>query len=408
VIVPLFSLTAARTAALTAALALPVSGPQVSAPPASGPSTQGAAKPAAPAPSFDELARQAAQARESNRVDEAIALYRRAVGLRPRWDEGWWYLGTLLYDKDRFADARPPLRRFAALKPEMGPGWALLGLCDFRMGDYASAVSHVEKGLQLGLSGNDELHRVTVYHQALLYLKGGQFERAVGPLTLLARKEPESAKLVDATGLLLLRMALLPSEVPEAKRDLVRRVGHAGYLSLARKGDEAATAYAALVEAYPKEPDVHYAYGVFLLSNDADRALAEFRREIEINPGNVYAHLEIAFELLRRLDNEGAKPAAEEAVRLAPRLFAAHNALGRALVELGELERGLSELERAAELAPETPQMYFSLARGYAKAGRTEDAARARKKFAELEQKRRERAGGEPARPEEGGSPRRP
>jgi tetratricopeptide (TPR) repeat protein len=356
-------------------------------------------EPAPPGPSFDDLARRAATAREGNRVDEAITLYHRAVGLRPRWDEGWWYLGTLLYEKDRFAEAREPLRRFLALKPDAGPGWAIRGLCDFRVADYAAAVQHIEKGLQLGLSTNDELQRVTRYHQALLQLKAGQFELAVTPLTLLARAEPETAKLVDAIGLLLLRMPLLPSEIPESRRELVRRAGHAGYSSLARKGDEAAAAFAALVEAYPKEPDVHYAYGVFLLPNDGDKALAELRRELEINPKNVYAHLEIAFELLRRSDNAGARPAAEEGVRLAPGLFAAHNALGRALGELGELDRGVVELEEAVRLAPDSPQMYFSLARAYAKAGRPDDAAQARAKFAELERKRRERRSQEPPGP---------
>ena len=78
---------------------------------------------------------------------------------------------------------------------------------------------------------------------------------------------------------------------------------------------------------------------------------------------------------------------------LAPGLFAAHNALGRALVERGEIERGTSELETAARLAPDSPEMHFSLARAYAKAGRKEDAEKERATFAELERKRRIRRG---------------
>ena len=62
--------------------------------------------------------------------------------------------------------------------------------------------------------------------------------------------------------------------------------------------------------------------------------------------------------------------------------------LGRALVETGSLEPGIVELETAVTLAPDSPEMHFALARAYAKAGRKDDAARARATFAELDRKR--------------------
>ena len=346
-----------------------------------------------PAPSFADVSRRAQTAREANRLAEAIRLYRQGVRLRPRWDEGWWYLATLLYDRDRYADAREAFRRFLALKPEAGPAWALRGLCDFRVADYAGALEHIDKGLRLGIGGNADVLRVARYHQALLLVRAGQFELATHPLTLLARNEAESAGVVESIGLMMLRMPLFPADIPEARRDLVRRAGHAGYLHLARKGEEAARAFADLVAAFPAEPWVHYAYGVSLLSSDAARGLAELRRETEIQPDAVYPHLEIAFELLRQADNEGAKAAGERAVALAPGLFAAHNALGRALVELGDLERGINELEAGARLAPDSPEMHYSLVRAYTRAGRADDAARERTLFTELDRKRRAQRG---------------
>jgi len=342
-----------------------------------------------PAPSFADVSRRADRARQGNHLEEAIRLYRQGVKLRPRWDEGWWYLATLLYETDRYPDAREAFRRFLALKPEAGPGWALRGLCDFRVADYVGALEHLDKGLALGVGGQPEILRVARYHQALLLVRAGQFELAIEPLTVLARGEAESEGLVDAVGLMMLRMPLFPADIPEAKRDLVRQAGRAGYLHLARKGEEAAQAFADLVAAFPKEPWVHYAYGVSRLTSDPERGLAELRREAELQPDAVYPHLEIAFELLRKGDNAGAETEGERAVALAPGLFAAHNALGRALVERGEIERGTSELETAARLAPDSPEMHFSLARAYAKAGRKEDAEKERATFAELERKRR-------------------
>jgi tetratricopeptide (TPR) repeat protein len=345
---------------------------------------------AAPGPSFDEVVRQATAARESERVDDAIRLYRQGAQMRPAWDEGWWYLATLYYDKERWAEGRDAFKHFLVLKPSAGPGWVLRGLCEYQIKEYGPALEHLRKGVGLGLGGNAELLRVASFHTAILYIRAGEFERSLTGLDFLAKNEPESARLAEALGLMMLRIPKLPGEAPTEQRDLILAAGHAGYLHLDKRAAEAQKAFQDLLGRYPSVPNVHYAYGVFLLGQSSDDALVEFAKEIEIQPSSVYPHLEIAFERLRRGEAAEALGPAEMAVKLAPGLFAAHNALGRALSETGELERGLKELEQAATLAPDSPEMYFSLARAYAKAGRKEDADRARATFAELDKKRRE------------------
>jgi tetratricopeptide (TPR) repeat protein len=345
-------------------------------------------------PAFDEAARKAAAARDKDQLDEAIGWYREGTRLRPRWDEGLWYLATLLYEKDRFAEARDEFRRFLAVKPETGPAWALLGLCEFRLKDYDAALRSLEKGTDLGYGTNTAVQRAAWFHLAILLVRAGQFELAVRPLTFLARSEPESESLVEAAGLMLLRTPKLPADITAGERDLVTRAGRAAYAHLSRNGEEAQRRFVDLLERYPRTPNVHYAHGIALLARDSDAALAEFRKEIEVQPGSVFARLDLAFELLRRGDFADALSPAQEAVRLAPQLFAAHNALGRALVETGSLEPGIVELETAAALAPDSPEMHFALARAYAKAGRKDDAARARATFAELDRKRREKKDG--------------
>jgi tetratricopeptide (TPR) repeat protein len=359
--------------------------------------------PSAPAEGFDALARRAGEARDAGRSPEAVALYRSALDLRPSWDEGWWYLGVLLYESRKCDEADAAFGRFLELKPQAGPGWVIRGVCAYDRADYPQAALWIQKGVDLGVGGNAELSRVAAARLAFALVKTGRFERVMAPLTLLSRLAPDAPGLVEATGLALLRLPLLPSEVPAERRELVMRLGRAGSLHLARRGDEAAKAYEELVAAYPGEPGVHYAYGVFLLRSGNDRGLAELRKAAELDPADVMARLEIAFELLLRDDHAGAREHAAKAVEQAPALFAARNALGRALVELGELEAGIRELEEAVRLAPESPETHFTLARAYARAGRAEDAARERAAFAALEQQQRPAPGAtraaEPARP---------
>ncbi len=333
------------------------------------PSAAGAPAQAAPPETFESAARRAQVARDAARDGEAIAAYQAALALRPDWDEGLWYLGTLLYQSGRREEADAAFARFLQLKPQTGAGWVLRGFCSFETGDYKAAADRLRRGLGLGLGGNAELEALARLRLALALVKTYQFEVAIQPLTLLARSTPEKPEVVTAVGLALLRMATLPSEIPAERQGLVQKTGRAGAFHLAERGTDAERAYAELVAAYPDEPWIHYAQGVFLLRTDSERGVAALKRELQVNPGNVLACLEIAFELLKLHRNDEAKAVAERAVELAPTLFATHAALGRALVELGELDRGIRELEQASRLAPESAEVHFSLARAYARAG---------------------------------------
>ncbi len=62
--------------------------------------------PAASKQSFDQLLQAAGKARDESRDDEAIRLYRRAVAQQPESEQGLWFLGTLLYEKEQYPEAR--------------------------------------------------------------------------------------------------------------------------------------------------------------------------------------------------------------------------------------------------------------------------------------------------------------
>src|SRR5215470_13013433 len=69
---------------------------------------------------FEAIAAQASAARESDKVDEAVGLYRQALTLRPTWAEGWWFLATLYYDKDNYPEAAQAFKRTAQLQQKAG------------------------------------------------------------------------------------------------------------------------------------------------------------------------------------------------------------------------------------------------------------------------------------------------
>ena len=167
----------------------------------------------APAGNFTEAVAKAAAAREG-RPEEALRWYQEAVRLRPSWDEGWWWIGALSYERGDHEESARAFSRFVELKPDAGPGWALLGLSEFERGRYDAALDHLTRGLSLGTVGNAEVRDAVYYHVALLRIRAAQFELAVEPLSVLARAKPDSPRLVTACGLVLLRRPYLPADVP--------------------------------------------------------------------------------------------------------------------------------------------------------------------------------------------------
>jgi tetratricopeptide (TPR) repeat protein len=266
----------------------------------------------------------------------------------------------------------------------------MLGLCQFRTSEYERSIASLERSYILGLDDNKELKSVVLYHSALLYVRFEQFEMAYQALRQL--ENYDNQKIIEAFGLIMLRMPVLPNQIPGDKREQVLLAGRAGASMAARHLDASRKFFGELVANYPDDPNVHYSYGVFILPQDAETALKEFQRAHELDPNHQPAMVQMAFEYLKRRDYDAALPLAEKSVALAPRMFPARNVLGRVLLELGQIERAIHELEEGVRLAPVSPDMHFALARAYTRAGRKADADRENEIFKKLEEKYNQQA----------------
>jgi tetratricopeptide (TPR) repeat protein len=336
---------------------------------------------------FNRLAREATKARATGRMEEAISFYRKALALRPGWDEGWWYVGTLLYDKDDYAEAAQAFRKATNLQPKVGAAWAMLGLCEYQGGRYDDALIHIRQGRRLGVNNNPALDRVGRYHEGLLLLLRSEFETSQQVLGGLSDEGVSSQNLIIALGLAVLRLPLQPGSIDATYRDwdLIRRTGMAEHLAAQRNTGDAQGEYERVARDFANTPNVNYAYGRYLLENrNDDEALLAFQREIEVSPRHALARLQIAYVRLKNKEAIRGLSYAEEAVKINPRLPLGHYLLGRILFDKGEMTRSIEELEIARRLVPNEPRVYFALSRAYDRANRKAEAARARDTFSRL------------------------
>ncbi|MBK5298232.1 MAG: tetratricopeptide repeat protein [Vicinamibacteria bacterium] len=358
------------------------------------PATTAAVLGQAPPVAFDALRHQAEEARAAGRVDEAVALYKRAVALQPSWTEGYWYLGTIYYDTDRHDECRDAFARVTGQQPDNGAAWAFRGLCEFRLRQYATALDSLNRARQAGVGDDAAFVAVVGYHRAILLARFGQFERALEVDVNLVRGGNTTPAMLDALGIAWLRLSLLPDEVPPEKRDLVQLAGRAAAFRIGMMKDAAQQAFEQLVSRYPDIPNVHYMYGTYLAFDHPDEAIEQFQIELTRSPGHVLARVQIAQELIKRGNFGAARPYATEAARLDPGNFMCRRVLGQVKLQAGEVAGAIADLEAAATLEPSSPSVRFHLARAYRRAGRTADAERERTEFLRLEKLQQVQRGG--------------
>jgi tetratricopeptide (TPR) repeat protein len=334
---------------------------------------------------FDKLVADATEARKAERWEDAIALYAKAVKLKPTYVEGYWYQGTAYYSLDKFTECRDKFRDVLRLAPKNGAAFAFLGLCEYGLRDYDRSLQHLLQSRMYGVGDTGDLGSVARFHAAVLMSRISQYEQALETLGEFASEGNDNPRVIEAMGIATVRLSMLPEELPADRREMVMMAGRASYQMATRNTAAAGKAFEALVIRYPETPNVHYANGVYLLLEQPDKAIEEFKKELELQPGHAASLMQIAFEYLKRGDAESALPWARQAVTAAPRDFASHKALGQALLDTGDVDGAIAELQTGIGLAPESPGLHFTLAKAYQKAGRLEEANKERDEFTRLD-----------------------
>jgi tetratricopeptide (TPR) repeat protein len=336
------------------------------------------------------LAERADAAREQGHLKPAIELYREALAKDPTWQAGWWYYGSLLYDNNEFPLAAKAMRHLTSLNSGLGGAWALLGLSEYETGHYDVSLADLQKARALGTGANPDLANVVNYHLAVLLNEHGDPESANILLGELLRKGVRSADLQVALGLTLLRVPLLPAQIDPSKDALIHQAGTvAAYVDLRQYG-QAATGFKELIADYPKTSFMHYNYGTMLAIEGKDsEAIQQFQEETKITPGSALPYTAWAFIESKATHYKTAEALAQKAVQRSEKSFIAYYVLGLSLLNTGQTKAAVPPLQRARELAPNIPEIRYSLSRAYAQLGEATQARHEQAEFLRLRAQQR-------------------
>ena len=345
---------------------------------------------AVPPTRFDTIAGQADAARTANHVPDAIRLYREATRLKPAWSDGWWYLGSLFYDLDRFSEAAAAFRHLLDDPRYRGSAHAFVGLCEYETGQYDDALAQFRAWAGAGWAGTPELRTVGYYHFSLLLTREGKFTQSLALITWLVPRLGDNAELTEAMGLASLRIHYLPENCPPELRERVWLSGKAAlYAQMAPRQFEPADEFAArLVARYGGQPEVHAVRAMlYEIEDKKAEAEVEYREELKISPDHVPALVALAEMDLDKGETAEARVFAQKAIDAETNHAEAHHLLGRVFLANRDLAASVKELETARQLAPKSAGVRAHLAMVYGRLGRIQEAKAESAAYIELKNK---------------------
>jgi tetratricopeptide (TPR) repeat protein len=350
----------------------------------------------------------------------------------------------LLIEKGNLDEARTRTRSL------LESSLAQLGACYLQLTDYPTATQAFEEGLAVAPASLPLLRG-----QAIVCLRTGRYEegiRAASNLRSVDPSNPEAPQLLgklhylaenyqEASSHLEAALALEPTNLAVAYtlglaylnegksvraeqlfHSLIERLGDSGELRIliGRAFRETADAedpsYAAYlekaiahfkkaIELNPQLPRAHYYLALTYLKLEgivwARDAISELKAELAVNPTHLFANYYMGLLLCQNRQYEEALDYLWAAKRIEPNYFDADLLIGRSLFWLGRYQDAIEVLERLARsftgdpgsLYPES-NVHYLLGRALLRVGRREEAEEHLSRSKELKQKyvRMERA----------------
>lgn len=339
-------------------------------------------------PQVESHARQAQEYLKNNRPDLAVQEFRAIIALDPNNLEARGNLGVLLFFHGDFANAAEQLRAALQLQPSLWKIQALLGMCEKRIGQTASAQSDLEKSFpQLA----EEKIRVQAGMELIEIDYGaGQLDKAAAVVGVLRQLKPADVDILytayriysDLADETMLSIAML---APDSSR-MHQLMAH----EAARQGNtEGAIAqFREALKIDPRTPGIHFELAEALSGSshpaDRDEVESEYKAALAANPYDERAECRLGEIAAHESDLKSAFAHYSRALELEPDDAEANLGLAKALIAMNQPEKAVPLLQRAAELEPFNAVVHYHLSTLYRKAGRADDAHRELAEFRRL------------------------
>jgi len=266
-------------------------------------------------------------------------------------------LGLAYYKKGDYLKAAASLKRAEEENINDSEAVQLLGLSYYLANRPADAIPALEKVQTWFASANVDAS----YILGVCYIQTKDYEHARTAFAKMFGVPADSAASYLFTARMLLRQEFGPVAEEYAQK--------------------AAT-------ADPKLPLVHFLLGELdLYHSKIPEAIAEFQKELALNPGYAPAYYKLADAYSRIQKFDEAEKLLQRSIWLDATSSGPYILMGKVLEKKGETELAVRALQRALGMDPNNPVPHHLLGQAYRDLGRTEDAQRELNVAGQLEER---------------------
>lgn len=301
----------------------------------------------------------------AQKVNDAEESFKKAIEVDPKSAQAVMALGNFYVSQHRFPDAEQTFQKAISLAPTNPVPRAALAqiyMIEGKADQAEQTLVDAKKAAPDNPTAYTMLARFYVqthqYSKALTeyaslvkdHPKDLNAQKAYAQILILNRQYDEAAKIDDAilkksaqdSGGLILR-----AEIDEAQN----------------KPNDAINTLQPLIKSEPDNYSAHYYLGLaFNLTNQPDRAEAEWREAVRLNPNMVDAQRALAGVALRKHDDDLLKQTSAALIKLEPGSPQGYILQAQSDMNDKDMADGEAALNKAIQVAPQNPQGYTSLA----------------------------------------------
>lgn len=281
---------------------------------------------------------------QQGKIDEAITELRGMEARDPGAKGVAFEIGEAYYKKSDYPKAVEYLKKATAVDPANDEATQLLGLSYYLMGHPADAVPLLERVQGWYSRANVD----AAYILGVCYIQLKNYDQARKSFGKMFDVPGDSAAAYLFTARILLRQDYDPIAEEYAQK--------AGALD-------------------PKLPLVHFLLGeLYIFKSRIPEAIAEFQKEMTINPGNAATYYKLADAYSRVQNYDEAERLLQRSIWLDATATGPYILMGKVLEKKGEFELALRALQHAASMDPNNPTTHHLLGQAYRDMGRKEEA----------------------------------
>lgn len=356
-----------------------------------------------PGPEGGLLPERTGTAERQGDLETAVSELRRVIESNPSDAEAHGRLGMVYRRLGRLPEAIESLENALRLDPTLPRLNILLGFSFLEAGRYQDAIPLLAAAFEL--ERKSAVRSVVGQRLVACYLAAADEERALEVVQKLRQDSPDDLDVLHLALRVYMRLwnSGFQRLLTEAPRSRQARLIVAESLESQGRFTEAANEYAQIVSMEPEVPGIHFQLGRMILRSDTaasggdEKAMAEFRTELAINPMHVGALVEIGEIHLKRGRFSEASKSFSQALKVQPVFVAARLGLAKVRIAEKQWAEALDQLEYARELAPEDEAVAYNLMVSYRALGRTAEARSALDAFQQLKKRRQQSRSGLPA-----------